>query len=116
MLDLNTGTKIYLCSGHTDMRKGINTLSLLAESVVSGQACSGAMFVFRGKNASKIKILWRDNQGFCLFLKHLDSGKFIWPKSNDNVSISITRAQLSMLIESIDWRNPRWSDPPLYVG
>jgi transposase len=46
------------------MRKGINGLSLLAQSVLSNQFASGAMFVFRGKSASRIKILWWDSQGF----------------------------------------------------
>lgn len=116
MLDNNVSTKIYLCTGLTDMRKGINRLSLLAGSLVSEQVCSGAMFVFRGKNADKLKILWWDGQGFCLFCKHLDSGKFTWPKTSESVSIGITKAQLSMLVEGVDWRNPRWSSAPLYVG
>jgi len=74
------------------------------------------MFVFRGKNAHKIKILWWDGQGYCLFYKCLDSGKFTWPKSDESGSLGITRAQLSMLVEGVDWRNPTWSNPPLYAG
>ena len=111
MLDhsLSSNTKIYLCTGLTDMRKGINALALFVSSIVSEKVGSGAMFVFRGKNANKIKILWWDGQGFCLFCKCLDRGKFIWPKSSDNISIGITKAQLSMLVEGVDWRNPRWT-------
>jgi len=116
MLTLGSDTKIYLCIGYTDMRKGANGLSLLAESILSNQFCSGAMFVFRGKSADKIKILWWDGQGFCLYYKCLDSGKFTWLKSDGKVSIGITRGQLSMLMEGIDWRNPKWSKPPEYAG
>jgi len=117
MLGHNAGSKIYLCTGHTDMRKGINCLSLLAGSLVSEQVSSGAMFVFRGKNAGKIKILWWDGQGFCLYCKHLNSGKFIWPKNDEQQSTAgITKAQLSMLVEGVDWRNPTWSSAPVYVG
>ena len=47
MLNPGSDTKIYLCIGHTDMRKGANGLSLLAESILANQFCSGAMFVFR---------------------------------------------------------------------
>jgi transposase len=72
MLSPGSDTKIYLYTGHTDMRKGINGLSLLAQSVLSNQFASGAMFVFRGKSASRIKILWWDSQGFCMFYKCLD--------------------------------------------
>ena len=116
MLSPGPDTKIYLCIGYTDMRKGANGLSLLAESILSKQVCSGAMFVYRGKSADKIKILWWDGQGFCLFYKCLDSGKFTWLKGDSIGSIGITRGQLSMLMEGIDWRNPRWSKPPEYAG
>lgn len=53
-----SNTKIYLCTGLTDMRKGVNGLSLLAQDILSNQFSSGAMFVFRGKSATRIKILW----------------------------------------------------------
>ncbi len=111
-----TGVKIYLCTGKTDMRKGIHGLSLLAQSILSEGICDGALFVFRGMKADKIKILFWDGQGFCLFYKCLDNGKFTWPATNEKISIGITSAQLSMLIEGIDWRNPRWSQAPQYTG
>lgn len=57
MLGSNVVSKIYLCSDLTDMHKGINCLSLLVGSFVSEQVCSEVMFVFRGKNASKVKVL-----------------------------------------------------------
>jgi len=116
MLDINSSCKIYLCAGQTDMRKGINGLSILVQDIISEQVSSGALFVFRGKNADKIKVLWWDGQGFCLYYKCLDKGKFMWPRSGDKGSIRISRAQLSMLLEGIDWRNPRWSAPPKYMG
>ena len=116
MLVPGSNTKIYLCTGFTDMRKGINGLSLLAQDILSNQFSSGAMFVFRGKSATRIKILWWDSQGFCLFYKCLDSGKFPWLNAEDKGSVGITRAQLSMLLEGIDWRNPKWSKPPEYAG
>ena len=116
MLNLDSNIKIYLCTGQTDMRKGINGLSILAQKLLSQQFANGAMFVFRGKRSDKVKILWWDGQGFCLFYKCLDSGKFVWPTCDDKHSVGITRAQLSMLIEGIDWRNPRWLAPPKYTG
>ena len=138
MLNLGPNVKIYLSCQLIDMRKGINGLSILASKVISrnknhgtkGQdikdhkfvsnISTGAMFVFRGKRSDKLKILWWDGQGFCLFYKCLDRGKFIWPQSaidgNIDQSIRVTKAQLSMLIEGIDWRNPKWSKPPEYAG
>jgi len=112
----SSSVKIYLCTGKTDMRKGINGLSLLANSILADALSDGALFVFRGRNADKIKILYWDGQGFCLFYKCLDSGKFTWPIIDKKASVGITSAQLSMLIEGIDWRNPKWSRAPEYAG
>lgn len=115
MLNLGSDTKIYLSCGITDMRKGINGLSILAGEILE-KIPTGAMFVFRGKRSDRIKILWWDGQGFCLFYKCLDRGKFTWPVSAIDSNIRVTKAQLSMLIEGIDWRNPTWSQPPEYLA
>ena len=98
------------------MRKGIHGLSALAQESLLQKPASGALFVFRGKSADKIKILWFDGQGFCLFYKCLERGKFTWPNTDSKTSIGVTSAQLSMLLEGIDWRNPQWSKPPEYVA
>ena len=113
MLNLGSDIKIYLSCGVTDMRKGINGLSILASCVVS-KITTGAMFVFRGKRSDRIKILWWDGQGFCLYYKVMDKGKFAWLKSNEVGVVGVTRAQLSMLLEGIDWRSPIWSNKPKY--
>ena len=115
MLTPNANMKIFLCTGYTDMRKGVNSLSILASSL-PGLELNSAIFVFRGKRADRLKILWWDVQGFCLFYKCMDSGKFVWPKLEEMTSLGITKAQLSMLIEGIDWRNPHWSEAPKYGG
>jgi len=116
MLNPDSSCRIYLCTGHTDMRKGINGLSILAQTIISDNLNEGTLFVFRGKRADKIKILWWDTQGFCLYYKCLDRGRFTWPKIEEQKSLTITRAQLSMLMEAIDWRNPIRSDGPAYVA
>lgn len=108
--------KIYLCTGSTDMRKGINGLSLLAQTIITDSYSKEALFVFRGTRADKIKILWWDGQGFCLFYKCLDAGKFIWPSTKYRGVAGITKAQLSMLLEGIDWRSPKWTEAPKYSG
>ena len=94
MLNLGSDTKIYLSCGITDMRKGINGLSILAGEILE-KIPTGAMFVFRGKRSDRIKILWWDGQGFCLFYKCLDRGKFTWPVSAIDSNIRVTKAQLS---------------------
>jgi transposase len=69
------------------------------------QPFSGHVFVFRGRRGDLIKLLWFDGDGLCLFAKRLERGRFIWPKA-ENGAVSLTRAQLSMLLEGIDWRRP----------
>lgn len=52
-----------------------------------------------------MKLLWFDGDGLCLFQKRLERGRFVWPKASSG-SVSLSRAQLSMLLEGIDWRAP----------
>jgi transposase len=116
MLGPSSSAKIYLCTGFTDMRKGLHSLMLLANSLLESQVTSGAAFIFRGKNAKKIKILWWDQQGFCLFHKCFESGRFIWPNTKESSTLGITRAQLSMLLEGINWGSPEWTSAPKYIA
>jgi transposase len=116
MLSPGGNIKIYLFTGYTDMRKGAKTLAYLAQNILSSCELTEKIFVFRGKSADKIKVLWWDGQGYCLFYKNFDRGKFIWHVSETQGSLSITRAQFSMLIEGIDWRMPNWTQPPEYAG
>jgi transposase len=73
--------------------------------VLQEQPFSGRLFVFRGRRGDKITLLWYDGDGLCLFAKRLERGRFIWPQASEG-AVSLTRAQLSMLIEGIDWRRP----------
>ena len=115
MLTIGSGVKIYLSLGHTDMRKGIHGLAGLVATVQHQNACSGSLFVFRGRSADKLKILWWDGQGFCLYYKILERGRFPWPNTSSG-AVRLTSAQLAMLWEGIDWRRPDWGAPPARVG
>uniref|UniRef100_UPI001FCEB129 IS66 family insertion sequence element accessory protein TnpB n=1 Tax=Escherichia coli TaxID=562 RepID=UPI001FCEB129 len=66
------------------------------------------LFIFRGRRGDTIKILWADADGLCLFTKRLEEGQFIWPAVRDG-KISITRSQLAMLLDKLDWRQPKTS-------
>ena len=105
MIGLPSGTKIWLAAGLTDMRKGFDGLATLAQSALAQQPFSGHIFVFRGRRGDIIKLLWWDGQGMCLFAKRLEKGHFIWPQAESG-SVSLSPAQLSMLLEGIDWRMP----------
>ena len=105
MIGVPARVHVYLACGATDMRKGFDGLSALVQTMLKLDPHGGALFVFRGKRGDLIKVLWWDGQGLCLFAKRLERGRFIWPQAKDG-SVTITNAQLSMLLEGIDWRAP----------
>ena len=105
MIGLPAGTRVWLAAGQTDMRKGFDGLAALAQSALTQDPFSGHVFVFRGRRGDIIKLLWWDGQGLCLFAKRLEKGRFVWPQA-DSGAVSLTPAQLSMLLEGIDWRMP----------
>lgn len=100
------GTRIWIVAGVTNMQKGINGLAALVQTALAQDPLSGQVFIFRGRSGDMIKVLWFDGDGMCLFAKRLDRGRFVWPQSPDGC-VSLTPAQLSMLLEGIDWRHPR---------
>jgi transposase len=111
MITLSSGTRIWLAAGVTDMRKGFDGLSAQVQSTLAENPFSGQLFVFRGRRGDKVKLLWFDGDGLCLFAKRLERGRFIWPQAQSG-AISLSVAQLSMLLEGIDWRRPQRSWQP----
>jgi transposase len=75
---------------------------------------SGQVFVFRGRRGDLIKVLWFDGDGLCVFSKRLERGRFVWPQATSG-TVALTRAQLSMLLEGIDWRRPQRTWDPQYA-
>ena len=115
VIELRAGTRIWLAAGVTDMRRGFHGLSAKVQTVLNEQPYSGHVFVFRGRRGDIIKCLWFDGDGLCLFAKRLERGRFVWPKAESG-TVSLSRAQLSMLLEGIDWRRPeRTFDVPAAV-
>ncbi len=115
MISLPHATSIWIAAGVTDMRRGFTGLSAVAQTVLEQNPYSGHVFVFRGKRGDLIKVLWWDGDGLCLFAKRLERGRFLWPQADKGV-VSLSRAQLSMLLEGIDWRRPiRTAVPALAI-
>ena len=103
MLGIPAGIRIWLVAGVTDMRRGLDGLSALVQTLLSADVLSGQLFIFRGRRSDRVKIIWRDADGMCLFYKRLDRSKFTWTHANDG-AVLLTTAQLSALLEGIDWR------------
>jgi transposase len=115
MIPLPAGVRVWLATGHTDMRRGFDGLALMVQETLRQDPHSGHLFVFRGRRGGLIKILWHDGQGLCLYAKRLDRGRFVWPFSGTE-AVTITPAQLGYLLEGIDWRMPQRTWRPQAAG
>ena len=105
MIGPPAGTHIWIVAGVTDLRRGFTGLSGMVQTTLQENPLSGHVFVFRGRRGDLIKLLWYSGDGLCLLAKRLDRGKFIWPQATSG-TVFLTPAQLSMLLEGIDWRRP----------
>lgn len=105
MIGLPANTRVWIVAGHTDMRKGFDGLAALVQTALAVNPFCGHVFVFRGRRGDIIKLLWFDGQGLLLLSKRLERGRFVWPQATGG-SVALTAAQLSMLLEGIDWRMP----------
>ena len=97
------GLKVWLVAGATDMRKGCDGLAALIQMQLSEDPFSGQIFVFRGRRGDRIKCLWYDGTGLCLLYKRLEDRQFVWPQAGIG-TVTLSQAQLSILLEGLDWR------------
>ena len=117
MMIVPAGVKVHLALGRTDMRKGMDGLATLVQETLKKDPFSGHLFAFRGRKADIIKILFWDGNGLCLFTKRLDHGHFVWPRMYEaGGTVTLSPAQLAMLIEGIDWRAPERTWRPMLAG
>ena len=111
MIAIPGNVRVWLATGHTDMRKGFDGLALLVQETLKRNPHNGHLFVFRGRRGGLIKMIWHDGQGMCLFAKRLERGRFMWPSTRPqddaDRAVTITPAQLGYLPEGIDWRLPQ---------
>ena len=94
---------IYLALRPVDMRKGFDGLTAQVAQVLQEDPFGGQLFLFRSRRGDRLKAVWWDGTGLCLFAKRVERGSFVWPSVKEG-AITLTRAQLAMLIEGLDWR------------
>lgn len=114
MIGPRAETRIWIVAGLTDLRRGFTGLSAMVQTALEQDPFSGHVFVFRGRRGNLIKLLWWDGDGLCLLAKRLERGRFVWPQAESG-TVALTRAQLSMLLEGIDWRRPERTWRPRYA-
>jgi transposase len=115
MMAFPSEARVWLATGHTDMRKGFGSLALLVQENLKRNPHGGELYVFRGRQGNLVKLIWHDGQGACLFTKRLERGRFLWPSMVDG-AVTISAAQLSYLLSGIDWRMPRETWRPKAAG
>jgi transposase len=110
MIAVPASVRIWLAAGVTDLRRGFDGLAALVQTQLAEDVFSGQIFVFRGRRGDLLKVLWHDGDGMCLFAKRLERARFVWPQATSG-TVALTSAQLSMLLEGIDWRRPVRTGP-----
>jgi transposase len=91
---------VYLCCRYTDMRKSINGLITIVQESFSLDPFMDALFVFCNRNRNRLKVLEWDGDGFWLYFKRLERGRFRWPTEGDSATMLLDVNELSCLIES----------------
>jgi transposase len=105
MIGVPSNARVWIAAGVTDMRCGFNSLAAKVESVLQKDPFSGHIFLFRGRRGDLLKALYWSDGGLCLLAKRLEKGRFAWPRAEGGV-VALTTAQLSLLLEGFDWREP----------
>jgi transposase len=95
--------RVLVATRPVDFRKGAEGLAALVREDMKADPFSGAVYVFRAKRADRVKLIYWDGTGMCLFAKRLEDGAFRWPSMQDGV-IRLSAAQFSALLEGLDWR------------
>ena len=103
MIGPTGAVRVLVATKPVDFRKGAEGLAALVRETMQADPFSGAVYVFRAKRADRVKLIYWDGTGVCLFAKRLEDGKFRWPGVQDAV-MRLSAAELSALLEGLDWR------------
>ena len=118
MIGLTGPLRVTVATKPVDFRKGAEGLAALVREAMGADPFSGSVYVFRARRADRVKLIYWDGTGVCLFAKRLEDGTFRWPSIEDGV-IRLSAAQLSALVEGLDWRRvhePRETPAPVMSG
>jgi transposase len=115
-LDSASSTRIWLCTGPTDMRRGFDRLAEQSRQVTRRDPRSGHLFVFRSRRGDRLKVLYWDRDGYALWYKRLEEGTFKLPKLNaGQAAVELRASELAMILDGIDLasvkRVPRYRVP-----
>ncbi len=101
MLTLPPSVQIWCATAPTDLRRGFDGLAALVRSHLAGDPLSGHLFVFHNRKGDRLKILYWDRDGLCIWYKRLERGRFHFPAA-DAAALELTPGQLQMILDGID--------------
>jgi len=107
MIQMLAAVRVFVCTQPTDMRKGFDGLSGLAEHVLRQDPLSGHLFVFRNRARNRLKVLYWDQDGLAIWYKRLERGTFqlpsdLLPSDSNPVDAEISAGELSLLLGGIE--------------
>lgn len=103
-------TSVYLVTGYTDLRQGIDGLAGMIQGKLQLDPYSKAMFLFCGRRRDRIKGLLWEGDGFLLLYKRLDNGAFQWPR-NEMEARQLTAQEIRWLFEGLELVQPKAIKP-----
>ncbi len=113
MLTLRPSIKIYLCLQPADMRKSMDGLSVLVQSQMDENPLSGHLFLFRNRTGNRLKLLYWDRNGFAIWYKRLEKGRFSFPLDGEG-RVEITETVFQQLLGGLRldrvWKNCHYID------
>src|SRR5437879_9941063 len=110
MVSLPSSGRIWLAAQATDLRKSFDSLAELVRQQLQADPLSGHVFVFRNKRSDRVKLLYWDEDGFVIVYKRLEEGTFRWPVvATGQTSVTLRAAELTMLLDGIDWQQAKRS-------
>ena len=103
MLSLSPAVKLWFCSQPVDMRLGFDGLFALVKGRLAADPLSGHLFIFRNKNADRLKVLYWGGHGLCLWCQRLEAGRYHFPEAlPDKPALELTAGQFQMILDGID--------------
>jgi transposase len=100
MLTFSTEQRVFLACGSTDLRKSIDGLAAIVQQSFSLDPFSSSLYVFCNRECNKLKILYWDHNGFWLYYRRLERGRFQWPSAKEAI-LTISSRELRWLLDGL---------------
>ena len=108
MLTIPPAVRIFMAVEPADMRRSFDGLAMMVREKIEENPLSGHLFVFRNRRGDRVKILFWDRSGFCIWYKRLEKGVFHFPVPEDMAGrVEIEAAELAIILEGIDLTGAR---------